>query len=162
VRANPELFPSNIQIKSFEEAFKNHFTEYEHLLPPVQYFSSLIEFLKIGKRTKGCYVPHNVLATSGDGLLDACTCGPVKTLGNVLTMNADDLYNRIEKDPCYNNVKEPTLSPICCHDCFTQYDMINLFFEGDISKEELGRYDFYAVPEVITLLSDIKKTIMTN
>lgn len=157
VRSHPKLFPRPDQIKLFKQVLEDSFLLIKHLLPPIQYFYSLIEFMKAGKRMKGCYVPHTVLATSGDGQLEACTCGPVKTLGNVLSSNADDAYNRVRRDSCYDNVKEPYLSPTCCRDCFTHYEIINLFIEGAISVAELKTMAFFAVPEVIDRLIAMKE-----
>lgn len=159
VRSHPELFPHPDQIKLFEQALENNFLLVKHILPPIQYFHSLIEFMKAGKRMKRCYIPHTILATSGDGLLEACTCGPVKTLGNVLLPNADDVYSRVGQDSCYDNVKEPDLSPTCCRDCFTHYEIINLFLEGDLSVEELKAMPFFDVPEVLHKLSEKKKEL---
>ncbi|MGA9347576.1 MAG: radical SAM protein [Anaerolineae bacterium] len=159
VRSNPELFPHPDQIETFEQAFKENFLSVKHLLPPIQYFHALIEFMKSGKRLKGCYVPHVVLATSGDGQLEACTCGPVKSLGNVLATSVSEAFMRVGKDPCYDSVREPDLSPVCCHDCFTHYDIINLFMEGGISVRELKTMPFFNAPEVIDKLIAIKEEL---
>lgn len=155
VRSYPELFPQLNQINLFAQTLKNKFSLFKHLLPPIQYLNSLVEFMRIGKRTKGCYVPYVVLATYGDGRLDVCTCGSVKTLGNVLSSN--NPYQKIRCDPCYNNVINPDLSPLCCKDCFTHYDIINLFLEGDISTTNLKTLPFFAAPEVINKLVAMRK-----
>ena len=154
VRSYPELFPLSDQVDFFARNLKNKFPLVKNLLPPIQYLNSLIEFMKVGKRTKSCYVPYLVLATYGDGQLEACTCGSVKTLGNVLS---DNPYSKIGHDPCYNNVINPDLSPQCCRDCFTHYDIINLFLEGNIPSAKLRTIPFFATPEVINKIIAMKK-----
>lgn len=157
VRSHPELFPGPEQIETFEEEFKTSLSSVKHLLPPVQYFYALIEFMKSGKRNRGCYIPYTVLATSGEGELVVCTCGPVKTLGNVLAANPDEAFEKVGEDECYKILTEPDISPPCCRDCFTHYDIINLFIEGRISIEELKAMPFFAAPEVSERLVAIKR-----
>jgi hypothetical protein len=81
----------------------------------------------------------------------------VKTLGNVLAASGADYYDRIGTDPCYEAVKSPATSPGCCHDCFTHYDVVNLFVEGRISADEMQRLPFFSVPGVLQELLRLRE-----
>lgn len=155
VRSHLELFPQPTQINLFIQNLEKKFSSLKHLLPPIQYLNALIEFMKNKKRIRGCYIPYIVLATYGDGQLDVCTCGSVKNLGNVLLSTAP--YSRIRSDSCYNNIINPNTSPSCCKNCFTHYDIINLFLEGDISITKLKTIPFFAAQEIIKKLIATKK-----
>jgi MoaA/NifB/PqqE/SkfB family radical SAM enzyme len=157
VRSHPELLPSKRDVGQFEEMFLGSYLELRPVLPPRAYFEELIRFMRSGKRTRGCHVPHAVVGSSGDGRIDACTCGPVKNLGNVLAEGAgDDPVEKIGKDRCYTDVLKADLSPVCCSDCFTHYDVINLFIEGQVSVAELMVMPFFAVSGLIEELTRIK------
>ena len=157
VRSHPELLPSKSELVQFEETFASRYLELRRILPPRAYFEGLIRFMRSGKRMGGCYVPHAVLGSSGDGRIDACTCGPVKNLGNVLGEGAgNDPVEKIRTDRCYADVLKPDLSPDCCRDCFTHYDVINLFIEGYVSATELMEMPFFAVSGLIEELTRIK------
>lgn len=158
VRSHRELFPLPLQIEVFALTLKEKFSSFKHLLPPIQYFNSLVEFMKNRKRTKGCYIPYLILATNGNGLLDVCTCGTIKNLGNVLSFKnrSENPYFKIEQDPCYNKIISPKLAPACCKECFSHYDVINLFLEDLISVAELKTMPFFATEEIIDRLIEAK------
>jgi hypothetical protein len=149
VRSNPRFYPSSANIEQFVSRYAADYSSLKTFLPPLAYMNALVEFLTGGVRSRGCHVPEAVIGSQGDGTLEACTCGPVKTLGTVLGPAGISTYDRIGSDSCYAATKDPATSPPCCRDCFTHYDIVNLFIEGQISVDELERIDLFAVPEVL-------------
>jgi sulfatase maturation enzyme AslB (radical SAM superfamily) len=158
VRGNPGMVPSRDQVEAFCLKMPTLYAEHEVLLPPKAYMDALCEFLLHGSRRFGCSVPYAVVGSTGDGTLDACTCGPVKVLGNVLDGDGTATLGRIERDACYAEVQDPSLRPHCCDDCFTHYDIINLFVEGAITEQELARLPFFGTPKILAVLSAVKAT----
>lgn len=158
VRGNPGIFPSPEQVDAFVARFHSAYPSLRPFLPPLAYMKALNTFLATGVRTVGCHVPDAVMGSHGDGMLEACTCGPVKTLGNVLGPNGIETYGRVGADPCYEATRHISTSPACCNDCFTHYDIINLFIEGDISIDELERLPFFAVPDVLQQIVALRRS----
>lgn len=158
VRGNPDMMPSQKQVEEFCLKMHEAYADYEALLPPAAYMAELCESLRIRRRRSGCSVPYAVVGSNGDGTLDVCTCGPVKVLGNVLEGDGLAAMNQVEKDASYANVQEPSLRPSCCDDCFTHYDIINLFIEGAITEPEMARLQFYGTPRIMAELRAVKET----
>lgn len=156
VRGNPDMLPSQKQVEEFCLKMPEAYADHETLLPPVAYMADLCECLRIGRRRSGCSVPYAVVGSSGDGTLDTCTCGPVKALGNVLAGDGSAALDQIEKDASYASVQNLSLMPNCCDDCFTHYDIINLFIEGAITELEMAKLPFYGTPRIIAELRAVK------
>ena len=161
VRSNPRLYPSAATITQFVSRYATDYSSFETFLPPRAYMNALVEFLTSGIRSRACYVPEAVVGSHGDGTLEACTCGPVKRLGNVLDSAGTSAYDRIGVDSCYAATQDPTASPSCCRDCFTHYDIVNLFIEGQISVDEIERIDLFTVPEVLREMLALRAAFAT-
>ena len=158
VRGKPEMLPSKKQIELFCIQMPAAFASKKTLLPPKAYMNALCAFLRTGTRPTGCSVPYAVVGSNGDGTIDACTCGPVKVLGNILRGDSVTTLQRIENDPCYEDVRNLTTKPPCCADCFTHYDIINLFIEGVIDENIMAKLPFFGTPRLFAALRAVKET----
>jgi MoaA/NifB/PqqE/SkfB family radical SAM enzyme len=159
VRGKPEMLPSKNQIELFCLQMPAAFATNKALLPPEAYMNALCAFLRTGTRSNGCSVPYAVVGSNGDGTIDACTCGPVKVLGNVLNGDSATTLQRIESDSCYEGVRNLTSQPSCCADCFTHYDIINLFIEGLIDEQEMAKLPFFGTPRLIAALRAVQENL---
>lgn len=156
VRGHPELRPTPGQVRTFSQCFDGSDTAGRKLLPPRSYLLRLDEVLRTGKRSFGCHVPNTVLATSSEGEVDVCTCGPVKRLGNILSEGVGTL-DLMGTDPCYGLIVQPREAYPSCAGCFTHYDVISLFISGEVAMEEMQTIPLFSSPEVMHRLLTAKR-----
>ncbi len=168
VRGEPKniLECSKEQLKHFENVIKEHYDEFSEILPSKMYFNRLIDMMKSNKRKYKCYTPYFILSIDGYGNIEQCPCGLIGNDKNNLIENDGNLDN-ILLDTKYNvfeNYKE-------CEYCMTQYELINLYIDGEVSEEELRKIPSLDLEEIIgdvKILKDkinmnvIKKELKTN
>lgn len=128
VRGNPEYLPSQQQIDTLEGFFLADNRE-SAILPPKPYLDRLIDFLRNGKRRWSCYVPNFVLASWEDKPLGICPCEDIGSLGWVW-----EFQNLSKKSQSFSIDDLPPQ----CMDCFTHYEIYNLFVEKAISFDEMN------------------------
>jgi len=145
-KKNSELKPTPQDADKFSRAALSH--KYRRYLPGQAYMERLVRFLITRKREWGCYVPHVNIGINPHGDLMACSCGPKEILGNIFTdpESAFEHKARMGKDKVWQE----------CENCFTHYEVLNLFFESSISLGELVRIPTFKSKEVRDKLSRLK------
>ncbi|MFA5856781.1 MAG: radical SAM protein [Candidatus Pacearchaeota archaeon] len=107
--------------------------KHPHSTPPIQYIESLMDFMLESKRSI-CYVPLNVLGVSPEGDLLKCPCSGTRVLANIFEKEGFEKFNSSKSIGGY----DPE-----CKDCFTHYEVINLFIDGKISAEEMNHLPLF-------------------
>lgn len=98
-------------------------------LPPKAYMESLLNFMLHGTRST-CYVPKVVMGISPEGDLVKCPCSGTKKISNIFLDGKMGFEKYFNQRNFGGNDEE-------CADCFTHYEVLNLFVEGKISPEEM-------------------------
>lgn len=157
VRGEPKelLTFSKEQALRFEKTINDNFNRFEKILPPREYFNRLIYLMKNDKKNWNCYTPYYILSIDGYGNFEKCPCGLIdKNQKNI--MNKNEKINDILMDSKYkvpNNYEK-------CKYCMTQYEIINLYIEGKITKEELKKVPSLSKEEIILHIDEIKEGII--
>jgi len=135
-------------IESMEQKLSDRYENFHEILPPVEYMFRMFEFMKGVKRRWKCYVPKLVYAEGPTLEKLICPClGHTKPSENNNTLKG--------------NLKPGKLDGVSfidrrCFECFTHYEVLNLFKDGLISIKDLKRIPSFSLPtsdEVLTLLS---------
>lgn len=131
-----EMRGTEVEIRSYLQAVENAPTG---VLPPKSYMDRVAILLLEGKRTWPCYVPYFVLGTDERGEVAVCTCGShLGTAGSVFE-NAEVLKA--------GSFFPSESAPEQCSDCITQYELLNLYFEGSVSANECAAFPFVQTSE---------------
>lgn len=158
VRGCPDYSPTQEQVINFEKNCLKHKSSSLNSLPPEAYMARLIEIMRERKRINKCYVPLFILSAYGDGTIQYCTCGGNYSVGNIVQNSIATIRENIT-----NTYKNPDTLPqvhsYCC-DCYTHYDIINLFLEDEIQAEDLEGFSIFTNNTVRTRLNDLKTEIM--
>ncbi len=128
------LSPSN---KETRKALQNVLEDYEDFktaLPPKPYLERLTDFMLDGKRRR-CYVPEVVLGIDPQGDILRCPCSGTEKVGNLF---GRDQFQATKERGKVSGFQEE------CRDCFTHYEVINLFIEGKINEEEMRSLPLYS------------------
>ena len=154
VRGKPKeiLNFSKKQVELFEVIINDNFDKYSKILPPKEYFSRLIEIMRMDRRNTECYIPFYVESIDSYGNIEECPIGLITESNyNVFEKQKDD--NIIIKK---NIFKENKL----CQNCTNQYEMFNLYVEGKITREELKKMPSLNSDKILTHIDEIKEEIV--
>lgn len=140
-----------------EQLIQNHFL-FRNTLPPKGYLIALQEMLQNGKQVK-CYLPLVTLSSDDLGDIGVCPCGNLGSRGNILESTIDCFEVNVN-DKKVQNIQNWHYSK--CRDCFTHFDVINLFFEGKIKEEELALCGIFKDETVLNALVKEKHKFLKN
>jgi MoaA/NifB/PqqE/SkfB family radical SAM enzyme len=131
---------------------------YEHfreLLPPRPYLVRLKRFIEDGVRTFRCHLPRFAFTSFDDGVITACPNIWFNSLGNVLKEEASEVMERLGETPFYQLLlaEKPRLD--ACKGCFTPWDMLSMYVDGEITLDELCKGPMYAAPESRARIEEI-------
>lgn len=155
VRGEPKeiLNFSKKQILDFEKLINENFEKYSNILPPKEYIDRLIEIMKEDKRSSGCFIPFFVQSIDGYGNFEQCPIGLI-TKSNCNIFETQDNNMLIEKQIFRCNS--------LCKNCTNQYEMLNLYVEGKITKQDLKKMPSLNSEKIIEHIDDIKEEIVRH
>lgn len=154
--AKSKYFPLPEQLKGIEKLIKNY-TLYQRVLPPLIYLSSLLEYLVTKRRTLKCSLPLCMFQLFDDGIITPCVNMWTVILGNILNEEPKPVFDKIGKEKIYNLMLTDKPSTPFCKQCFTPWDIINLYFQGEISIEVLCEMPLYNRGEIKRKLERLKE-----
>ena len=144
------------QVNSFKKAVIDNYETHSDILPPKQYLERLIYMMEKEHRNWNCYIPFYVMGVNNYGDVNTCTCtDDLPALGNIFD-NAKNISKVFEK---YENYT-PTSRLKPCSYCITQYEMINLYTDGLISKTEMQKIPSFKIHGVMETIDEIKKKLI--
>lgn len=117
------------------------YSEYKNILPPKAYLLGLMEFFTNSRRTSRCILPLNLFQVFDDGIVVGCVnMWTVKT-GNIL-IDEKNVLNNLGNEKIHQLLTENEPS-LYCRGCYTPWDLINLFFEGKVTLNEIMEIPLY-------------------
>jgi MoaA/NifB/PqqE/SkfB family radical SAM enzyme len=114
------------------------------VMPPSPYLARLVRFYADRRRDFGCHLPRFAASTFGDGMLTPCP--------NIWFSNAGNLTDRDWRETgkrlIESGVRKALLAPMprldACKGCFTPWDSLSMYFDGELTLEELCRSHAYS------------------
>lgn len=149
---------------SLIEGFAAKYDKYADVLPPPAYFKRLIRFYTEGRRNFRCHLPRLVVSTFSDGVVTPCPNIWFSDMGNVLETHAGDaadggadpVLDRIGKTGMYKALLAPKPRLNACHGCFTPWDTLSMYFDDEITLDELCAAPTYSPDRIRQLLAQMK------
>jgi len=143
------------QVGHIQELVDN-FDELSAVLPPRAYFDRLLRFYREGKRTFRCHLPRLVVSTFSDGVVTPCPNVWFSDMGNVLGDDWTATTDKIGETGLTQALlaEKPRLE--ACHGCFTPWDTLSMYFENEITLDELCSAPTYSPPAIRELLAEMK------
>ena len=150
-----DFYPTANQLTGIEELIKRY-PEYQEILPPKVYLEYLLRFLQSGKREIPCVFPKIAIGSFDDGNITPCANYWFTSLGNVLSDDPQVVFEKVNGDRIYSILTHDRHRPIECTQCFTPWDILNLYAIGELSISDLKRLPLYSFDGLEDELSDIK------
>lgn len=146
------------QICDFKKIVVDEYDSYENILPPKKYIERLIAVMESGHKDLSCYVPFYVIGSDNYGNINTCTrTDDLPLVGNVFT-DSVKISKTFKNHKNYN----PDSRPEPCSYCITQYEMLNLYTEGLIDKEDMQKIPSFRIPGVMERVDEIKKNLIDS
>lgn len=124
------------------------------ILPPAAYLDRLLELGRGGRRRHRCRIPLSFVQTFDDGVVAACSNCWAAPLGNLLA--GDDAFGRIGRANIHKLFLRTPPRVAFCAGCFTPFDVVNVFLDGECTLEELAAMDLYRTPGVQARLAALR------
>jgi MoaA/NifB/PqqE/SkfB family radical SAM enzyme len=135
------------------ERFAKRYEDFRDVLPPAAYLNRLLSFYREGKRTFRCHLPRLVVSSFSDGVVTPCPNIWFTDMGNVLTgatrgrpapepvADRDQagaaVLEKVGETPLYQALLAPRPRLKACHGCFTPWDTLSMYFDDEITLDEL-------------------------
>jgi MoaA/NifB/PqqE/SkfB family radical SAM enzyme len=141
------------------EDFVTKYDELSAVLPPRPYFSRLLRFYHEGKRNFRCHLPRLVVSTFSDGVVTPCPNIWFSDMGNVLDdeISGTPPLDKVGNTGMYKALLAPKPRLKACHGCFTPWDTLSMYFEDEITLDELCAAPTYAPERIRQLLARMKR-----
>jgi len=142
--------------------FVERYDEFKPVLPPMAYFKRLLSFYHEGKRTFRCHVPRLVVSTFSDGVVTPCPNIWFSDMGKVLDEDWQQVLGKVGETGLYKALlaKRPRLS--ACHGCFTPWDTLSMYFDDEITLDELCAAPTYSPPVIRKMLEEAKHDFLQS
>lgn len=124
-----------------------------------QYFDLLYDMIKNPSKKLTCYISQIVIELLHDGDIYCCPLYWVKLIGNVIKDNENKIKEQIESDRVYKLMLSKSSKLECCKGCLSHYDIINLFLNGKICREDYEKIPIFNNPEITDRLLKAKENI---
>lgn len=148
------FYPKANQLSGIEKLIIQY-EEYQKILPPKVYFEYLLRFLKSGKRETPCVFSKIAIGSFNDGHITPCANYWFTSLGNVLSDDPQTVFEKVNTDELYNILTHDRHRPSECTQCFTPWEVLNLYAADKFSIDELKRLPLYSFDGLESVLSEI-------
>lgn len=132
------------------------------VLPPKAYLDRLLRFYREGGRRFRCHLPRLIVSTFSDGMVTACPNIWFSDLGNALADDWPKTSAAIGETPLYKALLHERPRLDACKGCFTPWDVLSMYLDGEITLDEVCAAPAYAAPEVRTWLARAKAELLVG
>lgn len=124
-------------------AVLNDAGRYAGLLPSAPYRRRLARFLGDGERRFRCHLPRIAFTSFDDGSVTSCPNIWFNQVGNFITQPAAEVLNDLTASPFRRLLLAERPRIDACKACFTPWDPLSLYFEGELTLEQLAEVPVY-------------------
>lgn len=140
-----KFYPKPEQNAFLDDVIDKH-SRFAGILPPLPYMKRLQRFMREGERSFRCHLPRFVFTTFDDGVVTPCPNIWFNSLGNILKEDAKGVIEKIGEDGFYRILLAERPRIEACKSCFTPWDMLSLYVDGEITLDELCKAPMYSAP----------------
>jgi MoaA/NifB/PqqE/SkfB family radical SAM enzyme len=138
------------------ERLVDRYDDFRRILPPRPYFDRLLSFYHHGKRTFRCHLPRLVISTFSDGMITPCPNIWFGDTGNALEDDYGKSLGKVGQTGLYQALLAPRPRLEACLGCFTPWDTLSMYFEDEITLDELCSAPTYSPAPIRRLLEQLK------
>lgn len=137
------------------DALVERYDEFAGVLPPRAYVEHIAEQVRTKVRTLPCYITATMTQLFGQGDVSACPHAWLKPMGNVLA-DGELVSREYARHQHYDLFMQDRPRFSFCRTCATPSDVVNLYFGGRVSEQEIGATALYSGPRTRARLAELK------
>lgn len=149
-----QFMPQREQLSGIDTLIKEY-EFYHHILPPKKYLESLYDFMCLGHRNRKCIFPKIALGSFENGDITPCANYWFYTFGSILNNDYNTVMDKVGTEKIYNVLCNQKHMLNDCTQCFTPWEILNLYVEGSISIDELKRIPLYSFEGIDVYLENL-------
>ncbi|HWA88593.1 MAG TPA: radical SAM protein [Rhizomicrobium sp.] len=138
------------------QGFAERNTAMAEVLLPAVYYDILGAYYDAGRRTRRCRIPLTHLQSFDDGVIAACPNCWSSAIGNLA--KEGDPFAEIGRAKIQRLFLKDTPRVPFCRNCITPFDIVNLYFDGEVSDAEMQAIDLFRTPAVMNRLRVLKRS----
>jgi molybdenum cofactor biosynthesis enzyme MoaA len=137
------------------EKLVDEYDQFAAILPPRAYMTRLLDVCLTGRRSYRCRVPLSFMQTFDDGVIASCSNCWASPLGNVL--DDETVFTQVGEANIHKLfLRNPPRFPFC-KGCFTPFDVVNVYLDGECSLDDIAGMDLYSSPGVRARLQQLRE-----
>jgi MoaA/NifB/PqqE/SkfB family radical SAM enzyme len=149
------FFPTTDQIQHLRPLL-DKYDEYAAILPSYLYLQRLWRFFTEEGRTFGCHLPRIAFTSFDDGVVTSCPNIWFNNAGNVLEKPASEIFPDMANSGFRQLLLAEKPRIDACKACFTPWDPVSLYFEDQLTLEEVARIPIYRGRHTQARLAEIR------
>jgi len=126
------------------------------ILPSRPYLERLRRFFLDGGRTFACHLPRIAFTTFDDGAVTSCPNIWFNKIGNLVQETPELVLKNLGSSAFRRLLLADHPRINACKACFTPWDPVSLYFEGEIGLEDLARVPVYRGPRTQRRIQEIR------
>lgn len=135
------------------------YKRFSSILPHKEYIKRLIFFISNRGRQDKCYVGYANLGIGPNGNILICACNLGGGLGNIFNQGPITALKQRKSHPIFYKFLFKELSFKECRQCFTHYEIVNLYLDGTITLEEISKIPLFSGVKTKETLKEIKNEL---
>lgn len=152
-QTNESFKASSQQFQVFKTKVLENYHEFNDILPPVPYLENMFSTILTGRQIP-CFLPNLILPLNWQYDILKCPCGPTETHGNLLIPDKTLRQWRTKSEDYSGELLFNE-----CHQCYTHYDIVNLYLLDIITSSELANIPSLNNLRSIRYLEEFSKNI---
>jgi MoaA/NifB/PqqE/SkfB family radical SAM enzyme len=136
--------------------------EFGALMPSQPYLDRLWSFFMQGGRTFRCHLPRVAFTTFDDGVTTSCPNIWFNDVGNLVKDQPEVVFQQLSSSPFRKLLLSDRPRIDACKACYTPWDPVSLYFEGQLTLDELARVPIYRGPRTKAHLAAIRAAYMAE
>ena len=130
--------------------------EFSGVLPPRAYVEHMNDQMRAGTRSLSCFITATMVQLFGNGEVSVCPHEWIKPIGNLRT-DRQLISEQYARHQHYDLFLQDTPRFSVCKGCATPSDVLNLYFLGRISDDEMARCRLYSGPRSAARLRELRE-----
>lgn len=155
-RERNQYFPKSNMLDGLKNVIENY-DKYQSVLPPKLYLDNLYQFIEKGTRKGQCYIPQIAVGGFDNGTLTPCPNYWFDCAGNLLDKESFDIEEYYKTSKLYSILKRKNIALDVCKTCFTPWELLNNYLNGEITIDELSKLSIYNMKKVKARLITMKE-----
>jgi MoaA/NifB/PqqE/SkfB family radical SAM enzyme len=135
---------------------------YGSLIPSRPYLDRLWSFFRDGGRTFRCHLPRIAFTSFDDGKTTSCPNIWFNDVGNLVEESADAVFGRLKTNKFRQLLLADRPRIDACKACYTPWDPVSLYFEGQLTLDELAHVPIYRGPKTKARLAAIRDAYLAE